>query len=310
MAAEYATVVWARDHLFAGCVSFSLFVFLAWISAVFNDHHLHATLSEMVHDWNTAEGKIFIPALLLPAIFFLLSSYPYKLPTATVRDHKLGHVVVVIRHFFVNAGLVVVAFVPTIGEGQLSSRAHSVEVYIHSAAAALTFLSFALAELFVLVCSNELHLRDGELKWRTWALSFMCACLILLGIHKALYTLHIVGAYSEAWTFRYEMLLGGALVSQNQLLWYFSDPDPSHLKDQGFRWLAAMPYIGCITVIGTDFFSRNNQYALPWLIGECLALLVAWRVCTVAIAKARSWALKGSEDNEAGNGGYGAVERT
>lgn len=298
---EMAKLIWARDHLLAGCLSFSLFVFLAWTCAVFNDHHKFSTLSEMVHDWNTAEGKIFIPALLLPAIFFLLSQYPYELSNASVMDHPYGHVFLVMRHFFVNIGLVLVAFVPTLDT--VETRAHDIEVWIHSFAATLCFVSFTVAELFVLTEHKELT--QAELAWRSRSIAFMCACMVLLVGHKTLYSFHIVGAYSEAWTFRYEMFLGGSLVSTNQLVWYFSDPEPSPLKDQGFKVLAAVPYVGCAFVIITDFFSRKNPYGLSWMIFEALLVFVSYQICLSCIGSLRAKRQPGRDEQAAG---YGATQ--
>lgn len=302
---EVTTVLWARDHLLAGCVSFTFFVFLAWLCAVFNEHHLKATLSEMVHDWSTAEGKIFIAALLLPAIFFLLSSYSYKLDNAGVRDHRWGHTFILTRHFVVNSGLVLVAFVPTVST--IETRAHDVEVWVHSVAASMAFVGFIAAELFVLVCHRRL--KEVELMWRTRALSFMTACLVLLLAHKSLYTLEIVGKYSEAWTFRYEVLLGGGLVSQNQLVWYFSDEDPeTRLKTSGFIGLSVVPYLGSAFVIGADFFSRANLYGLHWLALEAALSLIAYLVCHNAITQLRAWSQRGGEGEGAGAApAYGAA---
>lgn len=311
MATDIDDVIWARDHLLAGCISFSLFVFLAWLAAVFNEHHMVATLSEMVHDWNTAEGKIFIVALLLPAIFFLLSSYPYKLPNATVRGHRFGHVCIVVRHFFVNTGLVLVAFVPTIP--LIQSSAHKVEALIHSFAAALCFGSFVLAECFVLLCSTTLG--EVELRWRRAGLAFMLSCLALLGVHKTLFTFDIVGTYSQAWTFRYEMLLGGGLISQNQLLWYFSDPEVSREKDQGFLLMALIPavfpYLGGLVIVVGDFWARQNTYALPLAVMEVLFILLVTALCHVGLSALRKLAVgAGEADGPGGEDGYGAVGGT
>jgi len=260
----------ARDHLLAGCLSFSIFVFLSWLSAYFNGHHLHSTLSEMVHDWDTPEGKIFIPAMLLPAIFFLLSGYPYVLANARVEGHPYGHLVIVLRHFLVNSGLILLAFVPTLSK--VDTHAHHIEVYIHSAAAALTFGAFIVSELFVLVHNKVLT--PHEVSWRFRHLGVMTSCLILCMVHKALYTARIVGAYSEAWTFRYEMLIGAGLISQCQLIWYYSDPSPSEWREYCFHLIAGFPYAGALIIVGSDFLNRRNQYALPWAAAEALALLM------------------------------------
>lgn len=272
MTPDWKPKVAARDHLLAGCLSFSIFVFLAWITAVFNQHHLRATLSEMVHDWDTAEGKIFIPALLLPAIFFLISGYPYVLSNASVHDHPWGHAFVVLRHFCVNAGLILVAFVPTLA--QTDTRARSIEVYIHSFGATLTFGSFLLSELFVLVYHSALG-RD-EAWWRLRALALMTAGLILCLAHKVLVETDVAAAYSEAWTFRYEMLVGAGLVTQCQLIWYFSDPeDDSRFRQLCFVPIATVPYLGALVIVGSDFCYRANQYALPWAALEAALLALA-----------------------------------
>lgn len=293
-----------RDHLLAGCICFSVFTFLAWISAVSSGHHLKATLSEMVYDWDTAEGKIFIPALLLPAIFFLLSGYPYVLPNARVDDHPLGHTFVIMRHFFVNAGLVLIAFVPTLAD--VENRGQEIEVYIHSFAATLAFVSFVSSELFVLTCHPDLD--KTELSWRQNALSLMTASTLMLAIHKTILMLRVdvfLSVYCEAWTFRYEMLLGAGLISQCQLIWYFCDPEPSVVKDYVFYCLACMPYIGVLVIICTDFAYRGNEYALPWAGLEIVSIVVLTFVVLFVFQRLRGWGVRDkSEDREEG---YGAV---
>eukprot|EP00747_Dinoflagellata_sp_TGD_P166440 gnl/TRDRNA2_/TRDRNA2_189223_c0_seq1.p1 gnl/TRDRNA2_/TRDRNA2_189223_c0~~gnl/TRDRNA2_/TRDRNA2_189223_c0_seq1.p1 ORF type:complete len:336 (+),score=54.44 gnl/TRDRNA2_/TRDRNA2_189223_c0_seq1:121-1128(+) len=270
MGPELGPVLASRDHLLAGCISFTLFVGAAWLCAVFNKHHLKATLSEMVHDWDTAEGKIFIPALLMPAIFFLISGYPYVLPNARVDDHPWGHFFIVLRHFCVNAGLVLVAFVPTIPE--FDRRAEQVEVAIHGIAAALAFLSFILSEAFVFTFNTRM--KEAEVKWRKFGIALMTSSLLLLAGHKLVYQMtlddpvgstgHTMSFYCEAWTFRYEMLLGAGLIFQNQLVWHFSDPLPASCMQCCFYAIAFLPYMGAVLVMTADFLYRGNMYALSW----------------------------------------------
>jgi len=270
LGAEGKSLLACRDHLLAGCWSFSIFTFLAWLCAVLNGHHRKATLSEMVNDWDTAEGKIFIAALLLPAIFFLVSGYPYFLENARVDGHPLGHVFIIVRHFLVTTGLIIVAFVPTLPNTE--TRAHTVEIWLHSIAATTAFVSFSVSELFVLACHSGLE--DLELRWRARAWGLQVACLLLLVVHKTMYQSGLAPDYSAAWTFRYEMLVGSGVISQNQLIWHFSDPDPTQLKERGFKILAVIPYLGVLLVVGCDFAYRKNLYALPWGALEALALAV------------------------------------
>lgn len=240
----------------------------------------------MVHDWGTAEGKIFIPALLLPAIFFLLSGYPYWLRNARVDGHQLCHVFVIARHFCVNSGLILVAFVPTLDH--IHSGAHRIEIFVHSFAASMAFVSSVASEVFVLVCHASLG--QEELQWRLRALGFMVACIILMVIHKTLHESGVGGAYSEAWTFRYEMLTGSGLISQCQLIWHYSDPEPTKLKERVFVALAMMPYFGVMIVISSDFFCRNNLDALPWAALEVASMSILMPMTVVLLETARaSW---------------------
>jgi len=271
-----SSVTWARDHLLAGCLSFSIFVGLAWICAVANEHYLYATLSEMVHDWSTPEGKIFIPALLLPAIFFLLSSHAYVLPNVRVEGHPWNHFFVVLRHFCVNAGLILVAFVPTLAE--IDNHAHTIEVYIHGFAAAAAFGCFAAAELFVLSCHKSLS--EEELFWRHWQFTFMLSCVCLILVHKSLIAVSYWISYSNAWTFRYEMLIGSGLIAQNSLIWCFSNPgdseDSRFLRCPGF--LAIMPHVGAGGIVISDFFYRGNKYGLTWVFLEVVFIALAMAI--------------------------------
>lgn len=316
---EWMLALASRDHMLAGCVSFSVFVFLAWVCAVLNGHHLKATLSEMVYDWSSPEGKIFIAALFLPAIFFLLSGYPYVLPNARVEHHKQGHLFTILRHFGVNAGLIVVAFVPTLGVVEsFESLAYQIEVYVHSVAAAVAFVAFVVSELFVLTCSR---LFEGdnfaeELRWRQRGLGLMTAILILLVIHKALGSClkdqegGLIGPYSEAWTFRYEMSLGGGLISQTQLIWHFSDPNHTLRKLWGLFVLPLVPYVGVVVVIASDFAFRKNLYALPWGALELAALAGLSCVCIIGFIALRRWE-QSSQDETVSLGKestYGSVD--
>lgn len=284
---------WARDHLLAGCLSFSVFTFLAWLCAALNDHFLYATLSEMVHDWSTPEGKIFIPAMLLPAIFYLLSSHPYILPNVRAEGHPYNRVFVVLRHFFVNSGLILCAFVPTLQT--IDSHAHQVEVYIHSLAATLAFGSFLAAELFVISCNRELT--EDETRVRQWSLMVMLSCLILCLGHKSLVLVNFWSSYSEAWTFRYEMLVGSGLITQNMVIWFFSDPNPELREEKYplvYKILGALPHLGALGVVASDFLYRGNRYALPWLMLEVvffiLAMVISWHTLELLRVRGeKSW---------------------
>lgn len=246
-----------------------------------NEHYLYATLSEMVHDWSTPEGKIFIPALLLPAIFFLLSSHPYVLSNVRVEGHPWNHIFVILRHFCVNAGLILTAFVPTLAE--MDNHAHLIEVYIHGFAAALAFGAFCVAELFVLSCHKSLT--DDEMFWRKWQFVFMLSCVILCCIHKSLVEVDIASswsAYSSAWTFRYEMLIGSGLIAQNSLIWCFSDPRDKDALKQDLWWcpsfLAVLPHIGASGIVVSDFFYRGNKYGIYWILLEAVFLALAMAI--------------------------------
>eukprot|EP00927_Polykrikos_kofoidii_P059939 TRINITY_DN55028_c0_g1_i1.p1 TRINITY_DN55028_c0_g1~~TRINITY_DN55028_c0_g1_i1.p1 ORF type:complete len:361 (-),score=58.99 TRINITY_DN55028_c0_g1_i1:99-1181(-) len=280
---EIKPSVAARDHLLAGCISFMVFVFLAWMCALLDNHFRKATLSEMVRDWDTAQGKIFIPAVLLPAVFFLLSGYPYVLPNARVENHRLGRAFLVVRHFFVNAGLILVAFVPTLDDA--SSGAHEVEIFVHGFAAALAFVSFAVSELFILVCHGKLH--EGELLARSRSLSFMIACLILCFVHKMLATFQYHPEYSGAWTFRYEMLVGSGLITQNQLIWWFSGPNADEPSAFSFYLFTMFPHLGALGMLSSDIFSRHLTDATHWMIGEAVLAICMWWLCNVLISCAQ-----------------------
>jgi len=233
---------------------------------------LYATLSEMVHDWSTPEGKIFIPALLLPAIFFLLSSHPYVLSNVRVEGHPWNHNFVVLRHFCVNAGLILTAFVPTLAE--MDNHAHLIEVYIHGFAASLTFGAFVAAELFLLSCHKSLS--DEERFWRKWQFAFMLSCAELCCIHKSFVMISYWMSYSSAWTFRYEMLIGSGLIAQNSLIWCFSDPRDK--EEQAWRcpgFLAVLPHIGASGIVISDFFYRGNKYGVYWIFLEVVFISLA-----------------------------------
>lgn len=275
-----SSITWARDHLLAGCLGFCVFVGLAWICAVLNEHYLYATLSEMVHDWSTPEGKIFIPALLLPAIFFLLSSHPYVLSNVRVEGHPWNHSFVVLRHFCVNAGLILVAFVPTLAE--IDNHAHSIEVWIHNFAATLAFGAFCCAELFVLSCHKSLD--EEEMFWRKWQFAFMLSCVVLCCLHKSFVEVDMVSnwsAYSAAWTFRYEMLIGSGLIAQNSLIWNFSDPREKEVIEQSYKsplLMAVLPHVGASGIVVSDFFYRGNKYGMYWIFMEAVFLALAMAV--------------------------------
>lgn len=231
----------------------------------------------MVHDWNTPEGKIFIPALLLPAIFFLLSSHPYVLPNTRVEGHPWNHYFVVVRHFCVNAGLILTAFVPTLAE--MDNHAHTIEVYIHSFAATLTFGAFVAAEFFVLSCHKSLS--DDERFWRKWQFAFMLSCVMLCCVHKAFVVFTFWLTYSGAWTFRYEMLIGSGLIAQNSLIWCFSDPTDEDALKNGY-WcpglMATLPHIGATGIVVSDFFYRGNKYGMYWIFMELVFVALAMAV--------------------------------
>lgn len=277
----FDSVQWSRDHLMAGCVCFPVFVFLAWLCAVVNDHHLYSTLSEMVYDWSTAEGKVFIPALLLPAIFFLISSYPYRLGNARADTGPNDHFFVVLRHFVLNTGLILIAFVPTIP--LIQSDAHLIQTILHGIAATVAFLAYAASETQVVCCNPRLF--SDERKWRRRALAVTVACLILCGLHKLSFGfLEMFAKYSEAWTFRYEMLLGAGVMSGNLMVWTWSNPLLDDKKeDQGITpFFATIPYLGVIGIIITDFFSRDNRYGGPFLLIE-LAVLIGVVFATIIL---------------------------
>lgn len=299
----------ARDHVLAGCLSFTVFVGLAWVCAVANDHHLKATLSEMVRDWRTPEGKIFLPALLLPAIFFLLSGYPYVLENAHAEPHPYGHFFTALRHFGVNSGLIIVALVPTLDVElrENSAPEYEAQVYVHTFGATLAFVSFVLSEAFVLSCSRWFDNKDnaGELRWRTRSLSLMTACLLLLAAHKVLYLYNIHPKYSEAWTFRYEMLLGSGLITQTQLIWHFIDPDPTPMKNKFFYVLTSVPYVGVLFVIAADFTYRANEDGAQWIIMEAALLAIVTCLTTFIYHRTRAWSSGGRDS--AGGSGYGAT---
>ena len=144
-------------------------------------------------------------------------------------------------------------------------RFQAIEVYIHSFAATLAFVSFVVSELFVLTCHPDLD--KTEVSWRQNALSLMTASTLLLAIHKTMLMLQVdvcLSVCCEAWAFRYEMLLGAGLISQCQPILYFCHPEPSIVKDCVFDCLACIPYIGVLVIICADFAYRGNEYALPW----------------------------------------------
>lgn len=272
----FDSVGWSRDHLMAGCICFPVFVGLAWLCAVANEHHLYSTLSEMVYDWSTAEGKVFIPALLLPAIFFLISSYPYRLANAcSLGDGPHDHAFIVLRHFVLNTGLVLIAFVPTLPE--IVSDAHLIQTLVHGFAATVAFLAFVISETQILTCNRRLF--EDERRWRRRALALTVTCLLLCGAHKvSLAFLAMFADYSEAWTFRYEMLLGAGVMGGNLMVWVWSSPylDPKETDQQLVPYIATMPYIGVIAVIVTDFFSRDNKFGGYFLIIEGGLLISVW----------------------------------
>lgn len=310
MGPEWRPALASRDHLIAGCLSFSFLVLFAWMAALADGHHLKATLSEMVRDWDTAEGKIFIAASLMPAIFFLLSGYPYVLPNARLDEsHLLCQTTIILRHFCVNGGLILVGFVPTVSV--VKGAAQGLEVWMHSLAASFTFVSFAVSELFILLCHTEL--REVELQCRVWALSFMIACLLLCICHKSLFEARIetnlisFSDYSEAWTFRYEMLIGGGLITQNQLIWWFSDPDPTTLKENCFYALGVLPYLGCLGVLVADFRSRDNEYGAEWALVEIFVLFLVTNLCSLSLWKLRALC-EGKSDPPEAEEGYGATK--
>lgn len=311
MPLELRPALACRDHLLAGCLSFSFMVLFAWLAAVADNHHLKATLSEMVRDWDTAEGKIFIVASLLPAIFFLLSGYPYVLPNARLdNSHPLfRQTTIILRHFCVNGGLILVGFVPTVDNTE--ERAQNLEAWIHGVAAAFAFSSFVISELLLLLLHAELP--ELELQWRLFALSLMIACSLLCICHKVLFEAHAqtdlisFSAYSKAWTFRYEMLIGGGLITQNQLIWFFSDPDPTSLKQKIFYALGVLPYAGCVGVIAFDFRYRDNEYGPEWALLEMIVLSTLMVLCLLSLKKVRVACQKKSSPIDTEDG-YGTVK--
>lgn len=272
----------SRAYLLHGSVSFSVLIFLTYFFAVLDSRileHTH-TLSLAVEHWTSAEGKTFVAALLITAILFLNSRYPYVLSNAHVDSHPWDHCFITLRLFYANILLILIAFVPLYD----SYHPWGLGVYpqlVHDCSAIGAFGLPALSELFVLVKHPGLGVL--EFKWRCCALASFAASLLLFMAHMSLVHMQTSVNYC-GWSFRYEMLAGTFFIFQCKLIWYFSKPqrDATISVDVIF---CMYPLPGLLVVIISDLFRRPEPW-LSILIEVFVLVLLTW-LCFLIITRLR-----------------------
>jgi len=112
--------------------------------------------------------------------------------------------------------------------------------------------------------------------------SIMVAFGVVVGLLDAY---QLAGIYlrpcSSSWTFVDELLVGGALVWQCQLIWYFS-ACPSDKSGRGvftFPW----PYVGAMGIsVYNALYKQENWLRLDWLINIFLFFFV-WQFMVGAV---------------------------
>lgn len=246
-----------------------------------------ASLSVTFEDPDTLEGKLFMVALIVPAVCLWTSGYHYKLSNVRIMGPDGQKADWWCRFFRIlgNICFIIVAIVPHLDQDSMVSRLHVSAPIMkiplnfeltHFLAGNLAFILFFGAELLVLIKNVTLSAR--EVWWRSLGISVMAAAMLLFTTAE-LVTYAGMGNKSrvaQSWSFRFEILIGSGLSWSNQLIWAFSGK-----SEVGYTHLFPWSHLVALTIVSMDFnrcgmTDFRNGIALGQLIIFVAITRITW----------------------------------
>lgn len=150
-----------------------------------------STVSEMVHDWNSPQGRIFFGFCLISAFCIFQSWYPYELRNVYTGDDKMwlcGFECywITYRQLVPTVGLLLLICVSTVPE-EVATTTDQFSVIVHLTGAFMMFVGYIHAETKCLamcgrtgmVSRRFLDIEGAERKWRV---AMMYIILLFFGL--------------------------------------------------------------------------------------------------------------------------------